>query len=110
MEKRLLGRKSGKLLAFPLGDVKPREGTCLAQGHTAGIFMPLLPQALPLWHQMDPKLSFRFRWKLHGEFREVGREQTGGQTADTPTSFIDRAPCPTPWQCPLEGQTVPRLG
>lgn len=41
---------SSKPLAFQLGKLKLREGTPLAQGHTAGIFMPLLPQALPLWH------------------------------------------------------------
>ena len=42
MEEGLQGN-SGKH-AFQLGELKPREGTCLTQGHTAGTPMPLLPK------------------------------------------------------------------
>ena len=60
MEEVLLG-DSGKPADFQVGELRPREGTGLAQGHTAGTPMALLPQALLLCHQMYPKLSFNLR-------------------------------------------------
>ena len=61
VEEGLLG-DSGKAADFQVGELRPREGTGLTQGHTAGTPMPLLPQVLPLCHQMDPRLSFNLRW------------------------------------------------
>ena len=47
------GSAAGKLrqtCCFPVGQLRPRVGTCLTQGHTARTPMPLLPQALLLSH------------------------------------------------------------
>ena len=79
MEEGLLG-DSGKPADFQVGELRPRESTGLTQGHTAGAPMPLLPQALPLRHQMDPKLSFNLRWN-QGDFGDVGGGATGEQAA-----------------------------
>ena len=49
VEEGLLG-DSGKAAAFQVGEQRPREGTGLTQGHTAGIPMPLPPQIFPLCH------------------------------------------------------------
>ena len=38
------------LSAFQVGELRPREGTGLTQGHTAGTPMPLPLQILPLCH------------------------------------------------------------
>ena len=69
--------------------------------------MPLLPQALPLRHQMDPKLSFNLRWN-QGDFSDVGGGATGEQTARH--LHIPSPQCPSPpWQCPLGGPPAPGL-
>ena len=49
VEEGLLG-DSGKAAAFQVGELRPREGTGLTQGHTAGTSMALLPQELTLCH------------------------------------------------------------
>ena len=36
---------SGKPLAFQVGELRPRKGTGLTQGHTEGTTMPLLPKS-----------------------------------------------------------------
>lgn len=75
--------------------------------------MPLLPQALPLGHEMAAELSLSLRWESQGEFKEVGREQRGwgwGQCDTPPTTCLtDSAPHPTPSHSPPEGRAAPGL-
>ena len=49
VEEGLLGG-SDKAAAFQVGELRPKEGTRLIQGHTAGTPVPLLPQELTLCH------------------------------------------------------------
>jgi len=78
VEEVLLG-DSGKPADFQVGELGPREGTGLTQGHTAGTPMPLLPQALCAikWIQ-SCHLTLG---GIKGDFGEVGRGTVGEQTA-----------------------------
>ena len=94
VEEGLLGGL-GKAAAFQVGKLRPREGTGLTQGHTAGTPMALLPQELTLCHSMDPNLSFNHKYISQAYFMEVKlgtNLQTDSKTL--PASLIAGAPPP----------------